>query len=162
MLNRISSQLIPWEIQNKLDLFFGDLREVGVSYIGHGVVSDGGHHTGYFSNENWGRFYIENRYFFSEPILTNYEKKHLDLIPWLSVEDRHSIVRVRNEYINVNSGMTVCKKEGEFNTFFNIGFKEGIDIIDFCFFKRDLLLAYFTIFNNYHLMWRKNQSIDKS
>ena len=157
MLDRLSSNGVPREIQIKLDLFFGDLKAVGISYIGHGVVSDQGNHTGYFSNEKWGQFYVQNKYFFVEPILKNYAKKKIDLISWGALEDIHSISHTRNEFTNIVSGMTICKKENEFNTFFNVGFDKEVDLIEFSFFKRDLLLAYFQIFNNCHLLWRKQK-----
>ncbi len=157
MLNRLSSNAVPWELQIKLDLFFNDLKAVGVSYIGHGVVSDQGNHTGYFSNEKWGQVYVQNKYFFVEPILENYEKKQMDLISWGTLKDAHSISHTRNEFTKIVSGMTLCKKVDEFNTFFNIGFNKDIDLIEFSFFKRDLLLAYFQIFNNNHLLWRKRK-----
>jgi len=158
MLNRLSSQNVPKEIQNKLDWFFGDLKEIGVAYIGHGVVNDQGNHTGYFSNREWGELYIQNQYFFFEPIIQNYTKKDMSLIPWGTLEDNHSIARIRSEYTKISSGVTLCKKDNEFNTFFNIGFSQDIDLIDFLFFKRDVLLSYFQIFNNYHLFWRKSKS----
>ena len=155
MVNRNSSQTVPKEIHKKLDEFFEDLKAVGISYIGHGVINDLGNHTGYFSNEKWGQFYIENKYFFTEPILEKYKEGAMDLITWGALKDANSIARIRNEHAKIISGMTICKKEDEFSTFFNIGFDKDIDLTEFSFFKRDLLLAYFNIFNNYHLSWRK-------
>jgi hypothetical protein len=155
MLKRLSSEAVPQEIHKKLDVFFADLQAVGVFYIGHGVISDEGNHTGYFSNSKWGEIYVQKKFFFKEPILENYEVKNIDLITWKIPEDINSIGRIRNEFTHIASGMTICKKEGKFNTFFNIGFDNKIDLIEFSFFKRDLLLAYFDIFNNYHLAWRK-------
>lgn len=64
MLKRTSSKSVPKEIQEKLDLFFGDLKTNDISYIGHGIINQQGEHTGYFSNEKWGKFYIENQFFF--------------------------------------------------------------------------------------------------
>ena len=69
MILRSSSKQISKEIQEKLDVFFADLKTNGVSYIGHGIINQQGDHTGYFSNENWGEFYIQNQFFFHEPIL---------------------------------------------------------------------------------------------
>jgi len=157
VINRLSSEIIPRDLQNTLDMFFGDLQPVGVSYLEHGVVSDQGDHTGYFSNKEWGQVYMQNQYFFSEPILQLYEEKSLSLIPWASIEDCNSIAQLRNERDQLTSGLTLCRKEGEFNTFFSIGLNETIDIIEFSFFKRDVLLAYFSIFNNCHLRWRKEK-----
>ena len=158
MLNRLSSQAVPMEIQNKLDIFFGDLKEVGIAYLGHGVVSDQGDHTGYFSNKSWGEIYIQNKYFFVEPILKNYKNQEIDVISWTALEDVRSIARTRNEFVQLGSGMTICKRDNAFNTFFNIGFNKDVDIIRFSFLKRDILLAYFTIFNSCHLSWRKQKS----
>ena len=157
MLKRLSSQAIPNEIQDKLDLFFEELKEVGVAYIGHGVVSDQGNHTGYFSDKKWGELYVQNQYFFDEPILNNYEKNEIDLISWGKVEDQHSIAHIRNEFTNVISGVTICKKDNGFNTFFNLGFKQDIDLARFSFLKKDIILEYFTAFNKYHLLWRKQK-----
>lgn len=159
MIKRISSQSIPKEVQDKLDLFFGELKEIGVSYIGHGVVSDEGNHSGYFSNKKWGELYIKQQYFFAEPILKNYKtKKEIDLISWTMVKDSHSIAQMRNEFIQVTSGVTICQKEGAFNTFFNIGFDRDYDLARFTFLNKDLLLAYFHAFNENHLVWRKHKS----
>lgn len=155
MLIRLSSESVPSEIKSKLDLFFGDLQAVGISYIGHGVVSALGNHTGYFSNEKWGETYVENKFFFVEPILEGYKQKKMDLISWSALKDTNSIIQIRTEFTKIISGMTLCKKEDEFNTFFNIGFESEIDLIEFSFFKRDLLLAYFNIFNSYHVSWRR-------
>jgi len=155
MLNRRSSTTVPREVHHKLDEYFENLKAVGISYIGHGVISDTGNHSGYFSNEKWGRFYIENKYFFSEPILEKYEEGNLGLITWGSLKDANTVARIRHEHTKLTSGMTICKKEKGFDTFFNLGFDKDIDLIEFSFFKRDLLLAYFNIFNNYHLQWRK-------
>lgn len=157
MIKRLSSHIVPKELQNKLDLFFNDLQEVGVAYIGHGIVSDEGNHSGYFSNRSWGESYVQNNYFFLEPILNSYEEKKSDLISWRRVEDSHSIVHKRTEYTKANSGLTICKKDKGYNTFFNVGFTQDIDLLDFTFFKRDLLIAYFKVFNNYHLMWREQK-----
>ncbi len=159
MLKRCSSQLVPRDIQFTLDRFFSDLEASGISYVGHGVVSDEGDHTGYFSNDKWGHFYIEKQCFFDEPILDNYHKEEttLNLISWDKVKDCHSIAHLRNQQTEITSGLTICRQENGFNTFFNIGFKEGVDLVDFSFFKRDLLLAYFSIFNNYHLRWRSEK-----
>jgi hypothetical protein len=156
-IERSSSEIVPRDIQSTLDMFFGDIKTVGVSYLGHGVVSDRGDHTGYFSNKEWGQVYMQNQYFFAEPILQLYEKEPLSLIPWVSVEDCNSIAQLRNERAQLTSGLTICRKEDGFNTFFNIGLNENVNIIDFSFFKRDVLLAYFTIFNNCHLRWRKEK-----
>jgi len=154
MLKRISSVAVPLDLKDQLDVFFEDLKAAGVSYIGHGVVSDRGDHTGYFSDETWGAHYIKNMYFFAEPILNNYEYKKSILIPWETVNETDSIAKERNEYVNISSGMTICKTENEFNTFFNVGLDKSINLMEFSFFKRDLLISYFRIFNNYHLLWR--------
>ena len=82
VLNRLSSQAVPEEIQGKLDLFFNELKEIGISYIGHGVICDQGNHTGYFSNKKWGELYIQRQYFFSEPILKKYTANETDVISW--------------------------------------------------------------------------------
>jgi len=159
MINRLSSQPVPKEIQNKLDLFFQELKEIGVSYIGHGVVSDEGNHSGYFSKKQWGEHYIQRQYFFAEPILKQYkDKKEIDLISWTTVKDVNSIAQMRNEFTQVTSGVTICKKDDVFNTFFNIGFSKDVDLARFTFLNKDLLLAYFHAFNENHLLWRKNKS----
>jgi len=155
MINRQASRTVPKEVHEKLDEFFENLKAVGISYIGHGVINDLGNHSGYFSNEKWGQFYIDNKYFFTEPILDEYKEGKMDLVSWESLKDANAVARIRNEQTNIISGMTICKKEKDFDTFFNIGFDQNIDLIEFSFFKRDLLLAYFDIFNNYHLQWRK-------
>jgi hypothetical protein len=157
MFNRISSCELPKEIQAKLHIFFEDLKNIGISYLGHGVVNNKGNHTGYFSNNDWGKSYISNRYFFNEPILQNFEQNHANLILWSGVKDSNSIAQIRNQFINLVSGMTICKEEAGYHTFFNIGFTTDVNLADFCFYKRDLLLAYFNIFNNYHLSWRKEK-----
>ncbi len=159
MLPRSSSQGIPSEIQAKLDLFFTDLQNIGVFYIGHGVINDKGKHTGYFSNKEWGAHYIDNQFFFHEPILGNFQENQIDLISWTGLKDAHSIAKQRKDFTQVTSGMTLYKKEGDFNTFFNLGFNDEIDLAKFAFLKRDLLLAYFHIFNDCHLQWRK-QTLD--
>ena len=63
MLKRLSSEAVPQEIHKKLDVFFADLQAVGVFYIGHGVISDEGNHTGYFSNSKWGEIYVQKNSF---------------------------------------------------------------------------------------------------
>jgi len=159
MILRSSSKQISKEIQEKLDIFFADLKTNGVSYIGHGIINHQGDHTGYFSNEKWGEFYIQNQFFFHEPILENYEKKTLDLISWKTMKQPNSIIQARTQFTNIISGITLCKSDGDFNSFFNVGFDQDIDLVAYTFFKRDLLLAYFNIFNNYHLSWRKAKTI---
>ena len=155
MLLRTSSKAVPKEVQEKLDLFFGDLKASGISYIGHGIINQQGDHTGYFSNEAWGELYIENQFFFNEPILENYATNNLELISWKTLKSPNSVSEARTEFTKIISGLTLCKIEGKFNSFFNVGFDRDIDLVEFAFFKRDLLLAYFSIFNNYHLSWRK-------
>lgn len=158
MLNRLSSQAVPREIKNRLDVFFEDLKAAGIAYVGHGVVSDDDHHTGYFSNQHWGNFYIQNQYFFVEPILEHYERTKVDLISWEEADSSPSSVDYsRRMCTQIVSGMTICQQEKEFNTFFNVGFDKNVDLVKFLFFKRDLLLAYFRIFNNDHLLWRKGR-----
>jgi hypothetical protein len=157
MLIRLSSQAVPKDIHHKLDSFFQDLKAVGISYIGHGVVSNEGNHTGYFSNEEWGEFYVQNQYFFAEPILENYQQKQIDLISWEKVEGKNAIAHARNACTKIVSGMTICKKDEDFNTFFNLGFDKDVNLAEFIFLKRDLLLAYFKIFNSCHLLWRKGK-----
>jgi hypothetical protein len=158
-IHRLSSEVVPEDIQNTLDILFKKLKEVGVSYLGHGVVSDKGDHSGYFSDKAWGKIYMKNQYFFAEPILDRYEEKPLSLIPWVSVKDRHSIAQLRNEHTKIASGLTICKRENKFNTFFNIGLDERVDILEFSFFKKDALLDYFTKFNDCHLNWRKKKGL---
>ncbi len=143
MLKRLSSQGVPWEVQIKLDEFFEDLKQRDISYIGHGVVSDEGKHTGYFSDKKWGEIYIQRQFFFIEPILENYRKTNIGLISWKKLKDTNAVGRIRNEFTSLTSGLTICKREGRFNTFFN----------------KDILLAYFNIFNNSHILWRKYKNI---
>lgn len=159
MIKRRSSQSIALEIQNKLDMFFEDLKAVGVTYIGHGIINDQGDHTGYFSHKSWGQLYIQNNYFFTEPILENYKNEKMSLIPWGTLENTNALVEIRNNYMNITSGMTICKNEADYKTFFNVGITDGKDIIEFVFFNRDLLLSYFSIFNNCHLLWRNEKRI---
>jgi hypothetical protein len=159
MIKRRSSQSIPLEIQNKLDMFFEDLKAVGVTYIGHGIINDQGDHTGYFSHKSWGQLYILNNYFFTEPILENYKEEKMNLIPWGNLGNANGITNIRNNHMNITSGMTICKNEAGYKTFFNVGITGGKDIIEFAFFKRDLLLSYFAIFNSYHLLWRREKGI---
>ncbi|MBA3814270.1 MAG: hypothetical protein H0X26_07255 [Alphaproteobacteria bacterium] len=159
MLERLSSQGVPWEVQIKLDEFFEDLKERGISYIGHGVVSDQGKHTGYFSDKQWGEIYIQRQFFFIEPILENYRKTNIGLICWNTLKDTNAIAHMRNEFTSITSGLTICKREGQFNTFFNIGFSKDIDLVEYTFFNKDILLAYLNIFNNSHILWRKYKNI---
>lgn len=159
MLARLSSQGLPWELQIKLDEFFEDLKLRGISYIGHGVVSDQGNHTGYFSDKQWGAIYIQRQFFFLEPILENYRKTNIDIIPWNTLKDINAIAQIRNEVASINSGLTICKREGQFNTFFNIGFNKDIELIEYVFFNKDILLAYLNLFNNSQILWRKYKNI---
>ena len=71
----------------------------------------------------------------------------------------NSIIQARTEFTKIISGITLCKSDGDFNSFFNVGFDQDIDLVAYTFFKRDVLLAYFNIFNNYHLSWRKAKII---
>lgn len=157
MLNRVSSCGLPNELQEKLHVFFEDLKSIGISYLGHGVVNNKGNHTGYFSNGNWGDYYLNNRCFFNEPILQNFEQSKANLILWNSLKDSQSIARIRNQFINLVSGLTLYREEANYHTFFNIGFTTDVNLVDLCFYKRDVLLAYFNIFNNCHVSWRREK-----
>lgn len=158
MIERLSSQELSGEIQVKLDPFFEDLKVRGISYIGHGVVSDEGAHTGYFSNPQWGEMYIQRQFFFIEPILEKYEDNKMSLISWKGIEEGNPVACIRNEFTKITSGLTLCKREQEFNTFFNIGFDKNVDLGEYTILNKDVLLAYFNIFNNSHLLWRKLKS----
>ncbi len=62
---RISSHSTSSDINIKLDEISNELKEIGINYVGHGVVNHKGEHTGYFSERQWGNVYIEKGYFFS-------------------------------------------------------------------------------------------------
>lgn len=158
-IKRKSSNLVSEEVKSQLDYLYNDLQKQKVGYVGHGVISTEGNHTGYFSDQNWGKYYIDKRLFFVEPILKEFDSQDTTFVSWGHNISDHFSHQLRREFTHIILGITISRNDGNYRSFFNIGFDQEIDLPKFLFFNKDLINTYFDKFNNYHLTWRRQNDI---
>jgi hypothetical protein len=151
MRNKTSG--ISGEVTLQLDAFTKELSELGVSYVGHGLVSLQGDHTGYFSNKKWQEVYLESKFFHEEPILDRFLKNPFEVVHWRFI-DKNKVASMRNEITNVVSGVTLCNFHSSFFGFLNLGFSDDRSTADFVDYHKPLLSAYHQNYDRRHMAWR--------
>jgi|LauGreDrversion4_2_1035121.scaffolds.fasta_scaffold325115_1 hypothetical protein len=151
MRNKTSG--ISSELALQFDAFTKELGELGVSYVGHGLVSTQGDHTGYFSHKKWGEIYLERKFFHDEPILDRFLKTPFEVVHWNCVE-KNKVPSTRHEITNVVNGVTLCNFHSSFFGFLNLGFSDDRCTTDFVEHYKPLLSAYHQNYDRRHMVWR--------
>ncbi len=145
------------EITLKLDSFTRELSELGVSYVGHGVVDPDGDHTGYFSHQKWKEIYLESKFFHQEPILDTFLKNPFEAVHWHFIEE-NQVSCMRKEIANIVSGVTLCNFHQSYFGFLNIGFSDDRSTPDFIETYKPLIAAYHQHYDRIHMAWRSISS----
>lgn len=140
-------------IVEQLDSLTEELKEIGVQYVGHGVVSVEGNHTGYFSNREWQGIYLSGKFFHAEPILDQFLKNPFDKVHWKYVEN-NNVAQLRKEMTGVVNGVTLCNFHNSFFGFLNIGFPDDRDTEKFLKDNLPIISAYHNVYDQMHLAWR--------
>lgn len=154
---RVSSSLVPDDVRERCDSVANELMELGVGYVGHGVVCRNGCHTGYFSNHEWGKRYFENGYFFVEPILDVLENDLLNFVDWDPLRyqfDKHAVTIQRYHLNRLTAGFTVSSDLNGHKEYLNLGFKIDGNYPKLFFQNRKLIQDYFYAFRNAHTLHR--------
>ena len=154
---RTSSHLTSNSITHKLDEISHELREIGINYVGHGVVNHKGEHTGYFSDQKWGNLYIEKGYFFSDPVLQVFDHSPLKIIDWFIVESlakNNKIIQERMHYTGIIGGITLVSQLQNHTEFLNLGFSKKISTTKYLLEHYTLLNRYAHLFRQYHTYQR--------
>ncbi|MGB0935706.1 MAG: hypothetical protein ACPGXY_06560 [Alphaproteobacteria bacterium] len=123
-MQKVSSSHAPQHAKSYLDELAQELAELGVDYVGHGVISPDGHHTGYFSNDQWGDKYIAEGYFFKEPILDSFDTASINIVDWANVDKLSKISVLRNKENNLKTGVTIETSYQGYREFLNLGFSK--------------------------------------
>ena len=155
MRNKTSG--ISTELTLQLDAFTKELSELGVSYVGHGLVSLQGDHTGYFSNQQWKEIYLESKFFHDEPILDSFLKNPFEVVHWQFV-DNNKVAAMRSEIAHVVNGVTFCNFHSSFFGFLNIGFSDDRSTTEFIECYRPIISAYHQNYDRMHMAWRSLSS----
>lgn len=97
-------------LHNTLTLPTKEMRESGITYFSYGIISKGEVLVSYFTNEEWGTIYKENRYNKADPLLKRVVHFHFPLIVWDALHpngQEKKIMLERNEVCHLKSGLTV-------------------------------------------------------
>lgn len=152
---------VPVEISSQLDALSQELQEVGVSYVGHGVVDIQGNHTGYFSNSDWKESYLGNSFFHDEPILDVFAIRPFEPVCWDTLVE-NKVTVTRKQALRLSGGVTMaCFHQTAFG-FLNIGFSDGQDPQAFLEAYRPLIEAYHQAYDRIHLSWRTLSGVTPS
>lgn len=146
-MKRRSSVLMPDLVARKLDDFSDEMREIGVSYVGYGVINKKGDHTGYFSCKEWGKYYVENGLFFDEPILESFEGAQIYSVDWHKI-NQNKVFALRQDKIKLISGVTFKNTVPDYDEFLNIGFCHFVNAAEFTVRNLSLIHAYFAAYQN--------------
>jgi hypothetical protein len=144
---------VPLEISSQLDKLTEELGEIGVSYIGHGVVDTQGNHTGYFSNASWKESYLGNSFFHNEPILDVFALRPFEPVCWDTLND-NKVALMRKERLSLSGGVTTASFHQTAFGFLNIGFSDGQNAQEFLDAYRPLIEAYHQAYDRIHMSWR--------
>lgn len=154
---RRSTSLVPNNVWEGCDSIARELKGLGVDYVGHGVVCNEGHHTGYFSNFEWGERYFRNGYFFVEPILDVLEQDILNFVHWDALRyesDKHAVAIQRYHMNQITAGFTIASDRGDHKEYLNLGFKTDGKHPQQIFSCRKLVEDYFYAFRKVHTLQR--------
>jgi hypothetical protein len=154
---RISSHSTSSDINIKLDEISNELKEIGINYVGHGVVNYKGEHTGYFSDRQWGNVYIEKGYFFSDPVLQVFDQSPMKIIDWFIVENmtkNNKILHERIQHTGIVGGITLVSQLQNHIEFLNLGFSKKISTTKYLLKHHMLLNIYAQMFRQYHTYQR--------
>ncbi len=145
---------IPDKVSDSLDALTHELKEVGIAYVGHGVVSTHGDHTGYFADRTWRDIYLSKKFFHQCPVLEVFKLNPFRVVHWdLDVEDNEVHV-MRSKMIGISSGITFCNFYNSYFTFFNVAFPNHVDTEQYVKELSPLMSAYHKHYDRTHLGWR--------
>jgi len=145
MTERRSTSLMPSVISSKLDEFSEELREIGVSYVGYGVVTHKGDHLGYFSRKDWGLYYVENALFFQEPILEKFDGSEAYAVDWHQI-NQNKVFALRQDRIKLIGGVTFKNTNTTYDEYLNVGFCHQVGAAEFTARNLSLIHAYFVAY----------------
>lgn len=149
----LTSNPVNSSIELKLDGLFEELKEIGVTYLGHGVIDRKGNHTGYFSQKDWGKNYIEKGYFYKEPILNAFDTQKLSTVKW-SIVKKNDVYLDRKNLTGSISGITLKSSYFNVSEYLNIGLdKDESESIRFLSDNSLMLKHYFLLFRKNHTNW---------
>lgn len=156
-MEKTSSSIVSNDIRFNLDMFFDELKEINIDYVGHGVINNKGEHTGYFSQKTWGSYYLEKGYFYHDPILEVYDQNPVKIINWINVEENinnKEILCYRTQHTGIVQGVTAVTKFKNHLEFLSLGFKKELDLNNYLIDNHLILKNYMQVFRHYHTYQR--------
>lgn len=151
---------LPSDIQEKLLALTNNLREIGITHIGHGLIVGTLKPTAYFSCKEWADRYDDEDLVSRDPIRACALNTNFKLVPWdyipASKEQRPVLEERKREFCS-KSGLLMSIKHKEFHETLAFGTdSKKHDITHFFSKNSRVLIENFLMLRREHMHYYSN------
>ncbi|MBT4880204.1 MAG: hypothetical protein HOI80_01865 [Alphaproteobacteria bacterium] len=130
-VKKFDFQLLPTSSNSPFEGAVQKFREMGFSYVSHGIVYPDGKISCYFSDQKWGKIYSEKKLFQNDPSMHFLFNTERVLFPW-SCLGKTDVIEERKNVCDIEDGFSVLiRSENGPHMIIGLGTKKASDLKTF-------------------------------
>ncbi len=155
---------LPLDIEENLLALTNELRRVGVTHVGHGLILKGLTPTAFFSCKNWAKRYDDDDLVSRDPIRACALNTNFKIVPWEYIpfkKEQKSVLEERKREFCAKNGLLISMKHKKFHETFVFGtdFKKS-NITEFFGKNSKMLVRHLVMFRKEHMRYYSNNCGD--
>jgi len=148
---------LPLDIEGNLLVLTNNLRELGVTHVGHGLIVGSLKPTAFFSCKDWANRYDEEDLVSRDPIRACALNTNFELVPWdyiPSNKEQKTVLEERKRDFCAKTGLLISIKHQQFHETFVFGTDSNkYDIAHFFSKNSRLLIEHLLKFRKEHMRY---------
>ena len=151
---------LPLDIEEKLLVLTNELRKIGITHIGHGLIVKGLKPTAFFSCKNWAKRYDDEDLVSRDPVRACALKTSFKVVPWEyipSKKEQKIVLEERKREFFAKNGVLISIKHKQLHETLVFGTDSNKrNIEDFFSKNSEILINYLIMFRKEHLRYYSN------
>lgn len=151
---------LPLDIEENLLLLTNNLRKLGITHIGHGLIVRSLKPTAFFSCKDWARRYDDEDLVSRDPIRACALNTNFKVVPWEYIpsnKEQKPILEERKQEFCARTGLLISMKHKQFHETFAFGTdSKKHDITHFFIRHSHILIENFLMFRKEHMRYYSN------
>ena len=156
MAGKILTSLPP-DIEEKLLMFTNNLRKLGVTHIGHGLIVKSVKPTAFFSCKDWAQKYDDEDLVSRDPVRACALNSNFKIVPWEYIpsnKEQKPILEERKREFCAKTGLLISIKHPQFHETFVFGTDSNkYDITHFFNKNSDVFVENLLLFRKEHMRY---------
>lgn len=155
---------LPLNIEEKLSILTNNLRQIGITHIGHGLIVKSLKPTAFFSCKDWAHRYDDEDLVSRDPVRACALNSNFKIVPWEYIpsnKEQKPVLEERKHEFCARTGLLISIKHPQFHETFVFGTdSKKYDITHFFNKNSHVLIENLLLFRKEHMRYYLNNSDD--